>query len=574
MLSSRLLENLRSAFRPVGNNETRPRRYVPFLTVLEDRTLLATCHVTRLGDFGVGGTIGDFSRGDLRFCINHANANPGPDTIDFSVNGTINLTSALPDLQSHIDVQGPGADLITVRRNVSQEFRLFTVLAGATVKVSGLTLTNGGGGVYNAGTLLLSESVLSDNVSGSWWWGSWFGGPGGGIRNEGSLTVIASSVSNNLAGQGGGIWNSGTLTIIDTSVSGNTADGPGPVFDGYGGGIYNTGNITLKNSTVAQNESAFGCPDGFCGFGGAGGGLYNTGTMTLENSTVAHNTASYWGIANGGGIYNSGTLTVLNSTVSSNWAGEGAGIANHTGTLTVQNSMIVSNSAGAFGDGGGIWTTGFATLSMSNTVLANNTDGGDGPDLFGQLDSSGYNLIGNSSGGSGYAPTDVLNVDPLLGPLTDNGGPTLTHALLPGSAAIDAGDNTDAPEWDQRGPGYPRIVNGTIDIGSFENRLNVTGGLQPEPVNPIIFNPPLPAPPGPGKRLLAIEFGSGENEVDQRPTKIDTERVVNVSLSARTTLQASIPIRAIKRWEVTQPAVATPDAMRVLDDVLAMATHA
>jgi hypothetical protein len=86
------------------------------------------------------------------------------------------------------------------------------------------------------------------------------------------------------------------------------------------------------------------------------------------------------------------------------------------------------------------------------------------------LTASGYNLISNSTGGSGYAPTDILDVDPLLGPLADNGGPTLTHALLPGSPAIDAGDPNpaDPPEWDQRGPGFPRIANGRIDIGAFE----------------------------------------------------------------------------------------------------------
>jgi hypothetical protein len=80
----------------------------------------------------------------------------------------------------------------------------------------------------------------------------------------------------------------------------------------------------------------------------------------------------------------------------------------------------------------------------------------------------GHNLIGNTTSGSGYAPSDLLEVDPKLGPLQNNGGTTLTHALLPGSPAINAGDNNWAPKWDQRGTGFPRIVNGTIDIGSFE----------------------------------------------------------------------------------------------------------
>src|SRR5262249_56575096 len=90
--------------------------------------------------------------------------------------------------------------------------------------------------------------------------------------------------------------------------------------------------------------------------------------------------------------------------------------------------------------------------------------------------SAGRSLFGSGSGGSGYAPRDLLAVDPLLGPLQDNGGPTQTMALLPGSPAIDSGDNTDAPEWDQRGPGYPRIVNGTIDRGAFEVQATTAPG--------------------------------------------------------------------------------------------------
>jgi hypothetical protein len=109
---------------------------------------------------------------------------------------------------------------------------------------------------------------------------------------------------------------------------------------------------------------------------------------------------------------------------------------------------------------------------MRNTILAGNfaynAGGTYGPDLWGSIISSGHNVIGKRIGGKGFVSTDLVGVDPLLGPLANQGGPTLTMALLPGSPAIDAGDNTGAPEWDQRGPGYPRIVNGTIDIGAFE----------------------------------------------------------------------------------------------------------
>jgi hypothetical protein len=111
---------------------------------------------------------------------------------------------------------------------------------------------------------------------------------------------------------------------------------------------------------------------------------------------------------------------------------------------------------------------------MRNTILAGNA-APSAPDLSGTVTSQGHNLIGDGTGGSGYVSTDLVGtaanpIDPKLGPLQDNCGPTFTMALLPGSPAIDAGDPTDAPMWDQRGPGYPRVVNGMIDIGAYEHQ--------------------------------------------------------------------------------------------------------
>jgi hypothetical protein len=120
------------------------------------------------------------------------------------------------------------------------------------------------------------------------------------------------------------------------------------------------------------------------------------------------------------------------------------------------------------GTGGGLaFRTG--TLGTRHTILAGNTGQSTAPDLSGTLGSLGYNLIGNTTGGSGFDGSDLLNVDPELGPLQDNGGPTRTHALLEDSPAIDAGDPdlVAPPEYDQRGEGYPRIVR-IIDIGAFE----------------------------------------------------------------------------------------------------------
>jgi hypothetical protein len=119
-------------------------------------------------------------------------------------------------------------------------------------------------------------------------------------------------------------------------------------------------------------------------------------------------------------------------------------------------------------DGGGIDNNG-GTVIVRNTILAGNTVSvGSGPDLNGVLTSLGHDLIGNTNGASGFVASDLLNVNPLLGQLQDNGGPTQTMAPLPGSPAVDAGDNIDAPDFDQRGPGFPRIVGGAMDIGALE----------------------------------------------------------------------------------------------------------
>src|SRR5262249_9914723 len=136
------------------------------------------------------------------------------------------------------------------------------------------------------------------------------------------------------------------------------------------------------------------------------------------------------------------------------------------GALIVRNSTITANTT--FIGGGGIENRDDSTLHLRNTILAGNNRGPNPSDLSGSLTSSGHNLIGDTSDGSGFDATDLLDVNPLLGPLQDNGGPTFTHALLPGSPALDAGDNTGAPETDQRG--LPRIVAGRIDIGAFEEQ--------------------------------------------------------------------------------------------------------
>jgi hypothetical protein len=334
-----------------------------------------------------------------------------------------------------------------------------------------------GGGIWNSGTLTMMNSTVSGNTATF----------GGGISNRlGTLTVIDSTVSGNSAegcfagisgpcSGGGGIWNSGTLTMTNSTVSGSTAD--------WGGGIYNRGVPTLTNSTVFENTAGL-----------DGGGILNFETLTLTNSTVSGNNAR-----SGGGIANSGDmLTVTNSTVSGNTAdGGGGGIINQAdANAEITNTTLSGNTART---GGGIYNIGDLLLASSTVArnaaatasgiydapppdtgltLVNNTliegDCADTP-----LDSNGYNIESpGDTCGFDVEKGDLVNVsaDELkLKPLDENGGPTETHALESGSAAIDqipkqaCVDADGEPlTTDQRGRPRPEPGGSMCDVGAFE----------------------------------------------------------------------------------------------------------
>jgi CSLREA domain-containing protein len=249
--------------------------------------------------------------------------------------------------------------------------------------------------------------------------------------------------------------------------------------DLFGAGIFNNGTLTVNNSTLSGNSATIPLLDG----GGSGGGIFNNGTLTVNNSTLSGNSAQPGLGGKGGAIYNQGgqggTITVSNSTLSGNSSNTGGGIGmNGSGTITVSNSTLSGNSAQ--GAGGGIARTDVGTVSLKNTIVANSPSGGN---CYGAITDGGYNLDSGTSCGFASENNSLSSTDPMLGALADNGGPTLTHALLGGSSAIDKGVAVTGITTDQRGQprpfdnpnGAPATDGNDSDIGAFEAQevLNV-----------------------------------------------------------------------------------------------------
>jgi hypothetical protein len=430
------------------------------LEVLEGRVLPSILTVTNNADSGAG---------SMRAAI--AAAVSG-DTINFDaslVGQTITLTSGELDITQSINILGLGANNLTISGGgMNEVFAIGRLGSNASsVSLSGLTIADGyelliGGGIINfGGTLTVSNCTLSGNSANA----------GGGIANEPA----------------------GTLTVSNCTLSGNSAtsrtgSGQG---NGIGGGILNYGTLIASYCTLSGNSAT--------GEGADGGGITNDGgNSTVSNCTLSSNSTT----GDGGGIFNlGGILSLSNCTVSGNSAFDGGGISNEpltstqVSSLSLSNSTVASNTAGV---GGGIDNFSGNGMDAQNTIIANNNATSSAPDISGDLteDIVGHNLIGNTSGGSGFVASDLRNLNPLLGILQNNGGtnPTPTMALLPGSPAIDAGDNTGAPATDQRG--FPRIVNVTVDIGAFESRgftITVASGNNQQATVNTAFASPLSA---------------------------------------------------------------------------------
>ncbi|MEA5417611.1 CHAT domain-containing protein [Spirulina sp. CCNP1310] len=408
---------------------------------------------------------------------------------------------------------------------------------GGIYSMSGVTLTDStvsgnladwGGGIQSSIGVMLTNSTISGNsgvngggilapvvtLTNSTVSGNSANERGGGILNNGAVTLTNSTVSGNSANSdGGGIWSNGAMTLTNSTVSGNSA-----TFTG--GGIYTLGVVTLTNSTVSGNSATF-----------TGGGIWSNGEVTLTNSTVSGNSANL----DGGGIFSDRAVTLTNSTVFGNSANSGGGmlvtfeavtLTNSTisgnsasshgggiesfGAVTLNNSTIAFNTAGTLG--GGLSFSGNNPHSINNTInktiIANNT-APTGPDVGIWSDTHTFNIShslildtsGMNANGSTGIPTNGVNgnivgLDPLLGPLQNNGGPTQTHALLAGSPAINAGNNALTTTEDQRG--QPRISDLIVDMGAYELQVvpPVPPVLPPEPLpenpEPLSENPPIP----------------------------------------------------------------------------------
>ncbi len=319
-----------------------------------------------------------------------------------------------------------------------------SIANGGTLTVTNTTFSGGagsqtfGGGIYNAGTAQVTGSDFSQNDVNS----------GSGIynANNGSLTVNTSTFTHNTHSS---ILNaSGTATVTGSTFTGNT---------GSGGGINNQSTLTVSTSTFSGNDIATNAA--------RGGGIFNSASLTVSNSTFSGNQSGF-----GGGIYNTGTAVVNQSTFSGNTPVRGGGIYS-SGTLTVTSSTIAGNIAQL--TGGGIQNLG--TLTLANTIVAGNLVGSTPSDLVGTAGpGSTFNLIGdvNTAGGLVNGVNgNLVGIDPKLGALADNGGPTQTMALLPFSPALEAGSNALVPAGvttDQRGAGFTRIRGAVVDIGAYE----------------------------------------------------------------------------------------------------------
>lgn len=381
-------------------------------------------------------------------------------------------------------------------------------LSLTNVTVSGNVAHGNGGGIFNNtnGTLTVDQSQITRNGT--------ITGLGGGIYNEGEAVLTETTVDSNI---NYGIYNQGaSLELVDCTVEGNEGDGinsfksssplvpvtltnteiidndgdgfngtnaeltitGGSISNNQGHGVFNMSYLMMSGTTVSGNIMS-----------DKGGGLYllNIVSATIENSTISDNST----FGDGGGIYywgvggSSGVLSLTNVTVSGNSAeGDGGGIiiASNPPSMMELNNVTLSGNR-AMGSGQTIYNNG--TVNLHNTIL--DSSGSDNcAGNAAEVVSLGYNISSDSTCLSG-GTDDLLSTDPLLEPLADNGGGTQTHALQEDSPAIDSADPASCPGTDQRGVSRPR--GDGCDRGAYE--LIVIELAEPDVAEPIVTLIPI-----------------------------------------------------------------------------------
>jgi hypothetical protein len=379
--------------------------------------------------------------------INAANGTEEEDTIILEA-GTYTLTTVdndtdgpngLPSITSSMTILGAGAnDTVIERKASAPAFRILHVAAQGILTLSSLSLSggqaDGSGGLFNIGTVTISESVIAGNI-------------GGGLANGSSaiLTVTGSIIVNN---SGRGLHNDGLATLHHSTIIGNVGGG---IFNGY------AATVMITDSTIADN------------IGDNGGGIANfAGLVILTSTTVTRNAAN--GV--GGGLINAGDFSHICNGVRQQIP--------CIGTVSIKNSTITENTAAS---GGGLaleygLDIGSGPSEFTNTIVAQNSaTSGVGPDCVGPftylLVSLGHNIVGNTMNCPFIEQESDLTGDPGLGAFTDDGTPGHGHVpLLSGSRAVDAGDEGACLPTDQLG--QPRV--GPCDIGAVEF---------PEPISPL-----------------------------------------------------------------------------------------
>jgi hypothetical protein len=396
----------------------------------------------------------------------------------------IELTSnALGLYTNDFTLIGPGADRLTI--SASQNSRVLNHLGAGQLDIEGITIADGsagdsGGCIFSHGSVRLKRSV------------------------------VTGCTANGVEPLGGGVYAANSLDVEESAIVGNTAVGSDR---SYGGGGFGRHSVVLYRSTVSDNVAT--------GAFGNTGGVCSVGSAWIAYSTISNNRASYNAGVAVFGEETSPSFTMTDSTVSGNVATlKVAGVGTLAPSLIV-NSTIAFNQSPSTDVGTGLFVHGEAQLI--NTIVADNASA---VDLGGYADASvsgSHNVIGSSSV---TLPADTIRSDPMLAPLADNGGTTLTHALLPGSPAIDAGTSITPSGifYDQRMDGFGRTLGSARDIGAYE--VQSTG---------VVRTVSSCADDGAGSLRDTISHATAGDTVDLRG--LACSRITLTSGAVRTTLE-------------------------------------